>query len=182
MRRTRSRFATLWEFTAFVAVLLVLFLVVVDMAVSRGDEHALRTTAEKTAAAIAGVDSASGTSADDCAPIGLHAAGISDGSSLPARSVCLVKLGVSSARSDARVRIERSEGGVTVCAMMQPRSATGILSPIQDRRTLRTVATHEIEDTHVADGVDPSWAASERALPGSDWDFCPAGRSANSGS
>ncbi len=189
MPRTRSRFTTLWEFTLFVVVLLVLFLVVVDLAVTRGDDRTLRTAAMKTAEAIVGSDDDADVGEADalsCEPVGLRAAGVSEGVTLPQDAVCLMQLGVAATHREVRVRLERADSEVTVCAMLRPRSVTGILSPVQKNRTLRTVATTSIDpadDSGIeGDGsstVDRSWVATERALPGSDWSFCPAGRDAD---
>ncbi len=206
-RRARSRFSSLWEFSLFVVVLLIVFLVVVDMAVTRGDDRVLRAAASETASALVAADAdgpaddpdavdpnavdpnaarVAGTHldrddvADDdrCEPVGLHVVGLADADALPTDAICLAKLGTKSTRSETRVRIERGESEVTVCVMAAARSVTGLLAPFQRDRTLRTVAVEPLDES------DPglTWAAGERPLSGTDWDFCPAGRGADDAS
>jgi hypothetical protein len=192
-RRARSRFTGLWEFSLFIVVLLLVFLGVVDMAVTRGDDRLLRLSASETATAVvatsedlpaelgadeASADIAAAEDADDlgadaaCEPVGLRVDGRDEGDALPVDAVCLAKSGVRSTRSDARVRIEWGRAELTVCVMMEARSVTGLLGPFQRGRTLRTVVVQPVDDG----GAARRWAAAERPLDGSDWGFCPAGR------
>jgi hypothetical protein len=147
---------------------MLMFLAVVDLAVSRGDDQLLRRSADDTAAELAKSGVGDGEAADGCDTVGMR-----DRPSPARDAVCLVKAGVGRVGQETRVRVAWDGDEVVVCAMMRPRSVTGLLGPLQERRTLRTVAVRP-----ASDDVDSVGAASERALAGTDWEFCPADRAA----
>jgi hypothetical protein len=168
----------LWEFTLFVALLLVLFLAVVDLAVTRGDDGQMGRVVDATAEALAtnqrpkdlelDLVATGGSLTDEDRDQPCTTVGLPEGSSELRDAICLVKLGVATTGNETRVRIVRDGDEVVACAMMRPRSVTGLLAPIQDHRTQRAVATRTIDG-----GSTTVETLSETTLPEADWDFCP---------
>lgn len=87
---------------------------------------------------------------------------------------CVTKERIGLDPADTRVRIvlgSTYQPGeqVTVCAMYQLRSITGLFGSVLNGRVSRSQITMRIEEI---DDLDPVVTMSEPAVPGSDWSWC----------
>lgn len=87
---------------------------------------------------------------------------------------CVTKERIGLDAADTRVRVELASTyqpgeQVTVCAMHQLGSLTGMFGSILDGRVSKSSITMRLEEI---DDLSPLVTTSETALPGSDWTWC----------
>lgn len=157
-RRRDQRGAALVEFALVVPIFALLLMGIIDFGNAFNDYNSVRQGVREGArqAVVARWDASgcSGTSSQ--------------------KTACLTKQRIGLDEAQTRVRIElgseyKAGEDVTVCAMVQARSITGMFSGILDNRTLRSKITMRIEQVN-ADAELTDFA--DTALPNQDWTWC----------
>lgn len=157
-RRRPERGAAIVEFALVVPIFLLLVMGTIDFGATFNDYNSVRQGVREGArqAVVADweLDSCTGTSSEKIACI--------------TRS----RIGLDEARTRVRVQLEGNyEPGeqLTVCAMYQAGSITGMFGALLDGRSLNSRITMRIESV---DGDAPLTDYSQTPLTGQDWSWC----------
>jgi hypothetical protein len=156
-RRRGERGAALVEFALVVPIFILLVMGIIDFANAFNDYNSVRQGVREGARQVVvaewDIPGCTGTPAQ--------------------KSVCLTKerIGLDAARTRVKIDATTHAPGedVTVCAMYQARSITGMFSGILDNRTLRSQISMRIERI---DGANPLTNTQETPLSGQDWSWC----------
>ncbi len=147
------------EFALVVPVFLLLVMGTIDFAAAFNDYNSVRQGVREGARQVVVAD----WDRDGC----------TSGSS-SARAACVTRSRVGLVPDRTRVRIQldgayQPGNQVTVCAMYQARSLTGIFSVLLDQQALQSSITMRIEQI---DEDAPLTNFSDPALSGRDWSWC----------
>ena len=147
------------EFALVVPVFLLLVMGTIDFASTFNDYNSVRQGVREGARQVAVKDWSLG----ECT---------TGTSSVRAACVATERIGLDPARTRVRIQLEGAyEPGeqVTVCAMYQAGSITGMFSSLLDSKVLTSRITMRIEQI---DDAEPLATFSESPLPGKDWSWC----------
>ena len=153
-----ERGAAIVEFALVVPIFMLLVMGTIDLGATFNDYNSVRQGVREGArqAVVADwdLDSCTGSSSE--------------------RVACVTRsrIGLDAARTRVRVQLEgeyQPGEQLTVCAMYQAGSITGMFSVLLDGRSLNSRITMRIESI---DDVDPLTDYSQPALAGQDWSWC----------
>jgi len=158
VRRRSQRGAALVEFALVLPIFALLLMGIIDFANAFNDYNSVRQGVREGARQIVVAQWDSGSCSGSSAQ----------------KAACLTKARIGLDGAQARVKIDLAGDyqpgeDVTVCAMYQARSITGMFSGILDGKALRSEITMRIEQI---DADAPLADYAETALSGQDWSWC----------